>query len=268
MTKLRVAVVQMSTGEDVDRNMGQIHALLADIEAVDLIAFPEVFLARGDANTYQRSAQPLDGALVREIIGFARDRNAWILAGSIVELEQNIKYNTCLLLDPSGNIRARYRKIHLFEAHLENGRVIRETDYFNAGSDPVTAQMQEGWHAGISICYDIRFPELYRHYSDMGVNVLFVPSDFTQKTGMDHWEVLLRARAIENQCFVIAPNQCGVNPVTGIASYGNSMAVGPWGEVLCRAGSDETIFIVELDMDLIESTRARIPVLKHRIVRS
>ncbi len=268
MTKLRVAVVQMRSSEDIDRNMAQVHALLADIDAVDLIAFPEVFLARGDASTYEHLAQPLNGAVVMDISRLARDKKAWILAGSIVELEQNTKYNTCLLFDQTGSIQARYRKIHLFEAQLENDHVVRETDYFSAGSDPVAAKMQGGWHAGMSICYDIRFPELYRYYSDMGVNVLFVPSDFTQRTGMDHWEILLRARAIENQCFVIAPNQCGINHMTGIASYGNSMAVGPWGEVLCRAGSDEMVFIVELDMDLIKSTRARIPVLKHRIVRS
>jgi predicted amidohydrolase len=125
----------------------------------------------------------------------------------------------------------------------------------------------EGWRAGLSICYDLRFPELFRHYSAHNAAILFVPANFTRRTGKDHWSVLLRARAIENQCFVIAPNQCGVNRAIGVASYGHSMAIGPWGETLCEAGRTEKVMLVELDPALLVSTRKRIPALRHRVLR-
>ena len=124
----------------------------------------------------------------------------------------------------------------------------------------------EGWSAGLGVCYDLRFPELSRHYSARGADILFFPSNFTQRTGRDHWEVLLRARAIENQCFVVAPNQCGVNRAIRVVSHGHSMAIGPWGEVLCEAGNREAILTAELDPALLRSTRRRIPALKHRFL--
>jgi len=123
----------------------------------------------------------------------------------------------------------------------------------------------EGWSAGLGICYDLRFPELFRHYAARGAGLLFLPSNFTQRTGRDHWEVLLRARAIENQCFIVAPNQCGENDAIGVASHGHSMCVGPWGEVLCEGGSKEAILTAELDPALLMSTRRRIPALKHMV---
>jgi nitrilase len=122
----------------------------------------------------------------------------------------------------------------------------------------------EGWSCGLAICYDLRFPELFRYYSRHGAALFFVPSNFTQKTGKDHWETLARARAIENQAFVVAPNQCGVNPRTGIASHGHSLVVGPWGDVLAVAGDKETILTVALQPEALHRTRARIPVLRHR----
>jgi nitrilase len=120
----------------------------------------------------------------------------------------------------------------------------------------------------MSVCYDLRFPELYRLYTERGARLLFVPSNFTQRTGRDHWEVLCRARAIENQCFVVAPNQCGANPATGIASHGHSVVVGPWGEVLCEAGDDETVLTARLDIGALEATRRRVPALDHRRIRA
>ncbi|MBN1556791.1 MAG: carbon-nitrogen hydrolase family protein, partial [Lentisphaerae bacterium] len=122
----------------------------------------------------------------------------------------------------------------------------------------------DGWCGGLSICYDLRFPELYREYAARGAHVLWVPSNFTLRTGRDHWEVLLRARAIENQCFVVAPDQCGTNPRTGIASYGHSLAVDPWGEILARAGGTAEVLTVTLDPDRLDAVRRRIPVLEHR----
>jgi predicted amidohydrolase len=170
-----------------------------------------------------------------------------------------------VLFNRDGKIAGLYRKIHLFEALLNSKQKIAESDVFTRGSNPVTVNI-EGWVAGLSICYDLRFPELYRQYSKAGAHILFVPSNFTQRTGKDHWEILVRARAIENQCFVIAPNQCGKNEATKIQSYGHSMIVGPWGEILAKASNHETILTVCLNKDDIENTRHRIPALKHRIL--
>ncbi len=264
MGKFHIAVVQMNSCDDYERNMAKLCGLLAGVGAVDIIVLPEVFSARGDMETYKQSAQPVNGAVIGEIRKISKERKVWILAGTVVEIVNGkTRYNTSVLVNRDGNVAAVYRKIHLFEAILEDGRVIRESDYFDSGSDPVVTDM-EVWRAGLSVCYDIRFPEMYRYYSKEGMNLAFVPSDFTQRTGRDHWEVLLRARAIENQCFVIAPNQCGSNHITGVASYGNSMVVGPWGEVLCRAGDEETVLLADLDIEDVAAIRKRIPAQKAR----
>ena len=172
-------------------------------------------------------------------------------------------YNTSVLFNRSGDIAATYRKIHMFEAQLDNGQAVREADAFHAGDCPVMTDI-EGWATGMSVCYDLRFPELFRRYADHLVKLILIPANFTQYTGKAHWEILVRARAIENQCFVVAPNQCGTNPVTGVASYGNSMAVAPWGEILCRAGDSEELLIAELDPEQLTVARSRIPAIQHR----
>lgn len=265
MKKIRVAVLQISAGLDVSRNLQRLRRLLARVPAVDIIAVPEVFAIRGADHDYRRSAEPVGGDVIEQMSVVARERGSWVLAGSVIEKAGSHIYNTCVLLNRRGRVTATYRKIHLFEAHLDNGKHIRESDAYEPGNRPTVAGI-EGWRAGLSICYDLRFPELFRYYVARGACLFFVPSNFTQKTGKDHWEMLLRARAIENQCFVVAPNQCGANPVTGIGSYGHSMVVGPWGEVMCEAGAKETALIADLDPQLLTRTRRRIPALKHRVV--
>ncbi|MCX7933834.1 MAG: carbon-nitrogen hydrolase family protein, partial [Planctomycetota bacterium] len=153
--------------------------------------------------------------------------------------------------------------IHLFEARLEDGRVIRERDLYAPGRKPCLAKAA-GWPAGLAICYDLRFPELFRLYAQRGALLFFLPSNFTQRTGRDHWETLVRARAIENQCFVIAPNQCGANPATGVMSHGHSLIVGPWGEILAAAGDEETVIAADLDPELLRRSRHRVPAWQHR----
>jgi deaminated glutathione amidase len=233
---------------------------------MDIIALPEVFAFRGSEEDYRNIAEPLDGRIVTEMAALARKNHAWLLAGSVVESADDHVYNTSVLLNRNGEIAATYRKIHLFEAHLDDGTHIRESDSYDAGGTPVSVDI-EGWRAGLAICYDLRFPELFRHYSKEGAHLLFAPSNFTQRTGKDHWEVLLRARAIENQSFVVAPDQCGANPATGVVSHGHSLALGPWGEELCEAGDEETILMTELDPAVLTSTRHRIPALEHRVLR-
>jgi predicted amidohydrolase len=260
---LRVAVVQNAAGPDADVNRAWLADHLPLPGTTDLIALPEVFSLRGSDADYRASAEPLDGPTARWLAELARARRAWLLAGSILEQDGPAIYNTCMLFDPAGTRVAAYRKIHLFEATLEDGRVIRESDLYAAGSNPVEADLN-GWHCGFSICYDVRFPELYRHYSKHGAHLLFVPSNFTQRTGRDHWNVLVRSRAIENQCFVVAPNQCGQNRATRVASHGHSLIVSPWGEVLAQAGNRPAVIEATLDPSLLHTTRARVPALAHR----
>ncbi len=254
MNTLKVAIVQMDAGKVIAENLQRVDELLADTISVDVIALPEVFAARGDTKEYLESAQAIDGPIIEWMSTLAVEKKAWVLGGSIIEKDGTHMYNTSVLLDRSGKRAATYRKIHLFEAHLDDGTVIRETDAYEAGESPVSAEI-EGWRSGLAICYDLRFPELFRHYAAERAGIIFVPANFTQRTGKDHWEVLLRARAIENQCFVVAPDQCGKNPVTDVASYGHSMVIGPWGEVLCRAATAETVLITELDPSELTRTR-------------
>jgi len=260
---LKIAVVQVNAGDNPERNLRRIERLIARIQTCDVIALPEVFALRGTDEDYRAHAQSLSGEIIKWLGNIARRRRAWMLAGSIIEKERGKVYNTCLLLDRAGRIVAKYRKIHLFEAQLDNGRSVRESDIYSAGNCPEMANI-DGWNCGLAICYDLRFPELFRYYSARGSHLFFIPANFTQKTGKDHWETLLRARAIENQAFVVAPDQCGANPKTGIASYGNSMIVAPWGEIIARAGERESVLTATLDPGELRRTRRRIPVLAHR----
>jgi len=260
---LKVTLVQVDAGRDVQANLTRTKQLLTKIGATDIIALPEVFAVRGSDEDYRRHAAPLSGPLMNFLASIAHRHNAWVLAGSLMESHETGLYNTSVLLNRRGEITASYRKIHLFEAELESGQIIRESDLWQSGSEPVMTEV-DGWNCGMAICYDLRFPELFRHYSAQGAQLFFLPSNFTQRTGKDHWEILLRARAIENQCFVIAPNQCGTNPHTGVASYGNSMIIGPWGDILTRFGDSEEVDTLSLDIHALTTIRKTIPALTHR----
>jgi predicted amidohydrolase len=264
---LTVTVVQNSAGCDPYDNLARINCQIAGVPPGDLIAFPEVFAIRGNDEDYRAQAEVLPGAMISRLIDLAVRRHEWVLAGSVLEKDGKDVFNTSVLIDRAGAIAAVYRKIHLFEAYLDDGQVIRESDVYRAGYTPTLAVI-EGWRCGLAICYDLRFPELFRHYAEQGAHLFFVPSNFTQKTGNAHWEILLRARAIENQAFVVAPNQCGANPCAGIASYGHSLVVGPWGDVLAQAGDAETVIRAVLDPADMVRTRNRIPVLRHRRMKS
>jgi len=263
LTRLRVTLVQTSAGQDVQANLVRLKHMVSSIGTTDVIALPEVFAVRGSNQDFRGSAEALPGPLIDFLASLAHRHNAWVLAGSIIEDAGHVLYNTSVLLNRRGEIACSYRKIHLFEAELDTGDVIRESDTYAAGSDPVMADL-DGWRCGMAICYDLRFPELFRHYSAQGAHLFFLPSIFTQRTGRDHWEILIRARAIENQCFVVAPDQCGVNPHTGVESHGHSMIVGPWGEVLHVIEEGEHAVTVELDSTDMNQTRHRIPALEHR----
>jgi nitrilase len=260
---LRVALIQNAAGGDRQANLDWLASHWPAADTTDLIALPEVFAFRGGDEEYRAAAEPLEGPLAGWLAAQAVRANAWVLAGSVLEREGDTIYNTTLLFDRAGRRVTTYRKIHLFEARLESGHIIRETDVYQAGEHPVLVPL-ETWRCGLSICYDLRFPELFRQYAAQGATLLMIPANFTQRTGRDHWETLVRARAIENQCFVIAPDQCGANPVTRCRSHGHSLAVGPWGEILAAAGDEPAVLQVTLEPELLRATRQRVPALAHR----
>lgn len=265
MRPLTTVCIQSSAGSEHGVNMDRAVRALTASAGCDLAVLPEVFGFRGLDAQCRALAEPVPGPTVERIARIAAELRCWILAGSIAERDGARVFNTSVLLDRRGAIAAVYRKIHLFSATLSDGSAIREQDVYAAGSAPVLADV-EGWRCGLAICYDLRFPELFRRYADAGAHLLLVPSNFTHRTGSAHWDVLVRARAIENQAFVVAANQCGSNPATGVRSYGHSMIVNPWGEVLCAAGEDEDALTATLDPECLRRTRAALPALEHRVL--
>lgn len=266
--KRRWAVAQIEAGSDVNRNLNRALNLIRDAsEHVSLVALPEFFLIRGDHGSILEAAVTLDSDSVRQLAATARDQDVNVLAGSMPFEDPDREdrcYNRSLLFDCSGEIVARYNKIHRFDVDLESGPTVRESDVLSQGRTPTTAHV-DGIKAGLSICYDLRFASLYRRYAEERVQVLFVPSNFTRETGRAHWEPLLRARAIENQAYVVAPNQIGTNPDTGVASLGQSLIVDPWGQVIARCSDNEGWAMAPVDEGYLRRIRRELPSLEHRV---
>jgi len=192
----------------------------------------------------------------------AREFETWILVGSqLIKDTDGSIVNRSMLLDAQGEIVARYDKIHMFDIELSNGEAYCESDVITAGSRAVIADTPWG-KLGMTICYDLRFAALYRALAQFGAELITIPAAFTQTTGAAHWHTLVRARAIETGCYVIAPNQCG-HHVDKRASYGHSLIVDPWGEILADAGDEPGIVMAEIDLDKVKNARSRIPALKH-----
>ena len=266
MAGIIVAAVQMTSGQDKTRNIEKASQLISEAAArgAQFIALPELFPCIGDPATIVASAESVPGPISETMSELARELGVTLLAGSLAERCAKTKkvYNTSLLFSPSGEQIACYRKIHLFDVELPNGVVFRESGYMEAGSHIVTADTVAG-RVGLATCYDLRFPELFRRLVTLGSRCVVLPAAFTAATGRDHWQVLLRARAIENQVFVIAPNQFGQHTPT-IVSYGRSMIVDPWGTVLATATDGEGIVTAEIDPDALAQVRSRLPALAHR----
>ncbi|RMG50899.1 MAG: carbon-nitrogen hydrolase family protein [Acidobacteria bacterium] len=264
--KLKVALVQICSTEDVRRNCAR---ALEWIEAAAQrgarwVLFPEnTCYIRGENDPVSWS-EPLDGPIVESFCRAAQRWGIYVLLGSMPEpIPGSTKvYNTSLLIGPEGDILAAYRKLHLFDAVLPDGRVLSESRFVEKGDDLALAHV-DGVTVGLSICYDLRFPELYRALTVAGAEVLTVPSAFTVPTGQAHWEILLRSRAIENQAFVLAPAQTGQH-TSSRRSYGHSMIIDPWGRVIAAVGQEETVVEAELEMDQVRQIRRRMPCLRHR----
>jgi deaminated glutathione amidase len=258
----------MRAGEDVEENLVQAEALLADSAdaGADFASLPEVFTYRGPSRRHAEIAETVPGPTTERLAAAALRHRMWVLAGSILESSDGRVYNTSVLFDRSGEQVARYRKIHLFDVDLPGVAAVRESDTYAPGDEIVTAETEFG-RVGLSICYDLRFPELYRGMMARGAHVLFVPSNFQHTTGSAHWEVLLRARAIENQSFVVAPAQWGAwgDPSKGRRSFGHSLAVDPWGRVIASGPEQGTrTILADLDLGELHRVRAELPAIQHR----
>lgn len=264
---MRLAAIQMCSGKEVDRNLERAVALVnrAADEGADVVALPENFALMGSDRERAQAAQDLDGIVLEELGRVAKERSVLLLAGTVLECSRDEAdprpYNTSVLFDRLGSPIAVYRKMHLFDVSLPDGVPYRESEWVRPGDEPVVAFV-EGVGFGLSICYDLRFPELYRLLAYRGARVVFVPSAFTVETGKDHWMPLTRARAIENQVYIVAPAQFGRHE-SGRITYGHSIIVDPWGTVLAQAPQKESVLWADADFGYLEELRSRVPVAKH-----
>jgi deaminated glutathione amidase len=262
---MRVAAVQLTSTEDKGRNLEAAERFIkaAAADGARLIVLPEMFNVLGDPEVLRQGAEMLDGPTLRWAKELARRQSVWLLAGSIMERVsgQSKLFNTSCLLDPQGETRAVYRKIHLFDCDVP-GASLHESETMMPGREIVRAEV-DGVALGLSICYDLRFPELFRILALGGARLIALTSAFTERTGRDHWEVLVRARAIENQVFVIAANQVGVS-TPKLRWFGRSMIVDPWGVVLAQAPDREGYILAGLDFEAQDRMRGQLPSLANR----
>jgi predicted amidohydrolase len=263
---MRVAAVQLNSTADLDRNLEQADRFTraAATDGAQLVVLPEKWSALGRGELLRAAAQQLDGQAITWARAVARELAIDLVAGSIAERidgAQRLR-NTSVHVGPDGEIQATYRKVHMFDVVVE-GTVYRESEHEDPGDELVLSAAAGGVELGLSICYDIRFPELYRILAVRGARILTVPAAFTVPTTRDHWEILLRARAIENQAFVIAANQIGESE-PGLASGGRSMIVDPWGLVLALAPDRPGHIVADLDLDAQARIRRDLPALANR----
>jgi deaminated glutathione amidase len=264
--RIRVACVQMTSRADKAVNLEAAERLVGQAAATgaDVVVLPEKWNAIGTAAELHAAAEPIDGGeSVEAMTSWARSHGVTIVGGSITERREGREKlsNTSLVVDAEGAIVATYRKIHLFDVEV-GGVTYRESEAEEPGDEPVVAHV-ENWRIGLSVCYDVRFPELYRILALEGAELVTVPAHFTTPTGKDHWHVLLRARAIENQCYVAAAAQVG-ETLRGKPAYGRSLIADPWGTVLAQAPDEPTVITAELDRSRLREIRAKLPSLANR----
>ena len=262
------AAIQLNASSDVDATWKQTHDLVSRAAryGAALVCTPECTNYLGPHDQKVATAQPLTGSTVQRYQDLARRLNIHLLIGSVNEKSEQPDrcYNTSVLIGPDGDRLGHYRKMHLFDVDVPGGVTFCESDTTVPGDEPVVVQTELGG-IGLSICYDLRFPRMYQALTDAGAEVLAVPSAFTLATGKDHWHPLLRARAIETQCYVIAPGQHGHHDDKGLRdSYGHSMVVDPWGAIVGMSSDGPGIALAEVDLDRVRSIRRRMPVREHR----
>jgi len=282
---MRVAAVQMHCSPDRADNLARAASLTAEAatQGAELVVLPELFSSLGRTADMRTAAESLEGPTVAWASALARKHHCSIVAGSFVEREGEQLFNTSVLLDPDGVLIAHYRKVHLFDIDVA-GATSRESDTFSAGDDAVVAPLSQATTPdgsrpassrpasstpgaatlGLTICYDLRFPELFRIEALRGAQLIAVPSAFTAATGADHWELLVRARAVENQVAIVAAAQSGTSP-DGVERHGHALIVDAWGTVLAEApGEGDTVIVADIDLDAIAQLRKRLPSLANR----
>jgi predicted amidohydrolase len=264
--KFSVAAVQMVATDDKAANVMEAERWIreAATRSARVVALPEVFVWRGVKKQEREAAEPIPGPTSQWLADLARELGIFLLGGSILEAIPGTTkaYNTSLLFGPEGSLLASYRKIHLFDVDLKEGVSTRESDTRAAGDQVVVAETPL-CPMGLSICYDLRFPELYRRMMARGARLIFVPSAFTAYTGKAHWEALLRSRAIENQAYVVAPAQFGKSP-NSFETHGHSMIIDPWGKILAELPDGAGVIRAEVDLDYLTKVRTELPCLEHR----
>jgi predicted amidohydrolase len=264
--RVRVACVQMTSRADKAANLETAERLVAQAASTgaDVVVLPEKWNAIGDAAVSHATAEPLEGGeSAAAMSDWARRRGITLVGGSITERREGREKlsNTCVVFDPEGQTVAVYRKIHLFDVEV-GGVVYRESEAEEPGEQPVVAEVED-WKIGLTVCYDVRFPELYRILALEGAELVTVPAHFTTPTGKDHWHVLLRARAIENQLYVVAAAQTG-ETLPGKPAYGRSLIADPWGTVIAQAPDEQTVIAAELDRTRLQDIRTKLPSLANR----
>lgn len=268
MKSYLAAAIQMNSVPDLQKNLAQAEELidLAVRRGAELISLPENFSFLGDEEAKLAQADAIAQESEKFLKTMAQRFQVTLLGGGFPIPAGNGKvYNTALLVNPSGQEIARYEKVHLFDVNVPDGNTYRESATVVAGMRvPPIYPSKEFGHLGLSVCYDVRFPELYRQMSQMGAEILFVPAAFTAFTGKDHWQVLLQARAIENTCYVIAPAQTGRHNLMR-QSHGHAMIIDPWGVILADAGEMVGVAIAEINPARLEQVRRQMPSLQHRV---
>jgi nitrilase len=261
---LNLGLAQMNSSPLRRENMKRVEEWSARAKGCDLLLFPEYVFCLGNGRALREAA--LEAAEWHAVLGsLAARRKMCIIFGGVPVLGAGKLRNACLAYGPDGDLLARYDKMHLFRMNDDQGSSIDETRVFEHGKAPVGVEIG-GWNIALSVCYDLRFPELYRLLAPF--DLLLAPSAFVENTGRAHWELLLRARAVENQCFAAAAAQCGKNGVTGTVCYGRSLIVDPWGGVLLDAGAEEEgVFSLRLERERIEAARRVLPALENRRIR-
>jgi len=261
---MQLAAIQMHCSDTYEDNIARATALVADAasQGAEFVVLPELFAALHRRSVMKDRAESIAGPTMQWALDLARTAGVHLIPGSFVELEGNHLYNTSCLISNKGALVATYRKIHLFDVDLE-GATSRESDTFTAGSSTSVGKIDDAT-IGLTICYDLRFPELFRSETLQGATLIAVPSAFTATTGRDHWELLLRARAVENQIGIVAAAQCGVSP-DGIERHGHALIIDAWGRVLADAGADgDNVIIATIPQETIADIRRRLPSLTHR----
>jgi predicted amidohydrolase len=267
MPTLKTAAIQLNSQPNLDTNLIEVYRWLerAAAEGAKLICLPENFAFMGNEKERLQQAEEISNLVPDCLKEWAEELNVYILGGGYPVPANNGKvFNRSILINPNGEIQAAYNKMHLFDVNLSDDEVYRESEMVEGGREVVVTALPEyEMKVGLSICYDIRFPELYRKQADRGADIITIPAAFTRPTGRAHWEILLRARAIENSAYVVAPAQTGKHGEKR-ETWGHAMIIDPWGNVLSNAGTEPGMAVADIKTGEIAETRKKLPSLEHR----